>query len=379
MFYLLILVDFMLFIYIYVGSQWVGWSLEQTLGSKAGSALMLLSVFIMVKKGLSIRPLKLGRGIILVGLALLLAGFTLSLNLRNSSTSILVEGEQLSLGGQSVSLQKVTAQDTPGLIRNDVFADVLFDRQKGVESERASIQIMPTKHVDGAYWRIVRFGYAPIISWYSNGKLIGDENILVIATENWSNENEVALTEAGLMRNPPPRMMLGVGTFPPEMEAFLDMDLMEGDQEAPTPAPASSVNYGSVQSRVNEYSNSKKNRKIFLRLSKANVNGRMVSLEGDDYWRYLTQGPLKKPVLTISSIDGDKHVKTTDIRLGEIFTWANSELKFDKLNYWVELERRVDPMVPVIIIGLLTTYLGAAVTAIQFLFKVKRNVFKNRI
>lgn len=371
MFYLLILTDFILFLYIYIGTQWVGWSLEETLASKAGTALMLLSVFIILKKGFSIKPWRLGRSIIISGLAILLSGLILSLNMRSADTLVIAEGEKAGFAGRSVKLNNVITEDSPGLIRNDVFANIsLEDNSKNnrmKSSSYATIQIMPGKLRDGAYWRITRFGYAPVLSWYSGENVVGENTLLMLASENWTGKDEIALMDYGLIRNPPPRMMLGVGAFPPEMEALISPDEIE--QAAATD--------DNLQDSMRTEPKMKAGRKIFMRLSKTYVNGRPVSLDGDDYWRYLVNGRLQRPTLSVSALANGELAKNADITTGEEFQWDDTKLRFEKLNYWVELERRVDPMVPAIIFGLITVYFGVAVSIVQFIAKVKRNVFPN--
>lgn len=368
MFYLLVLTDFILFLYIYVGTQWVGWTLQDTLASKAGTALMLLSVFIIVKKGLSLRPLKPGRTVVLAGLAILLTGFVLSLNTRSSDTLTIAEGESTKMKSKLIGLQEVITEDSPGLIRNDVFAKITFSDTAGKANVKNEIiQIMPIKLHDGGYWRIVRFGYSPVVSWSHKGVLIGKDKMLLIASESWTGNDEVTLMEAGLVRNPPPRMMLGVGAFPPEMEAIVDPDMIEKSLAEVSPATSMQAFKKDGQQK----------RKLFIRISGAHVNGKQVSLEGEDYWRYLTKGRLNTPALSVSALSGKDVIKTQKIIPGEEFLWGDTRLEFKKLNYWVELERRQDSMVPVIIFGLFVTYLGVAVTIVQFLVRVKKDVRAN--
>lgn len=344
MFSLLILIDFILFIYVFISARWVGWNLEQALSSKTGFALLVFSAITIMKKGLT-KPLRFGKILFVSGLVLLLASLAISLQVRKSQNFVIVEKERFDQSDEIIVLDRVVVQDTPGIVRNDVFAEILIGDKK------ETVKIMPGLLSDKHFWRIVRFGYTPVLSLTVKDDEVAKNQTLVLATENWTSNNEGTITEAGINRNPPPRIMLGVGHFPPEMEALLDF------------------NQFGIQ-----------NENLFIRISKTTFEGRSVSLEGDDYWRYLVNGRLKNPVLKIALIKNRKTVKTREVKIGDAFNWGGkNNIKFNDLKYWVEIERRWDPFIPVIIISFLITYIGITISGIQHVANFFRSLRAKRV
>jgi len=343
MLHLLIFIDFVFFIFIYISSKWIGWIPDQALSSKSGFALLAFSAFLIAKNGFT-KPLKIGKLLTVVGIIILLISFAVSLQIRKSQNFIVVEKERFNQSKESIALDKVIVRDSPGIVRNDVFAKLL------IGDEKETVKIMPRILSDRYFWRIVRFGYAPVLSLTVKNKEEAKNQSLVLATENWTSNAETIITEAGFTRKPPPRIMLGVGAFPPEMEALVNLNQFDRTGE-----------------------------NIFIRLSKTTFKGEPVSLEGDDYWRYLVNGRLRDPVLKIGLIKNKKLTKIQEVKIGDLLKWNNNSIRFDDLKYWVEIERRWDPFIPVIIASFFITYLGIGITAIQHIMKKVKNVFKNFI
>lgn len=178
-------------------------------------------------------------------------------------------------------------------------------------------------------WRmsIVRFGYAPGITWLAaNGAPLARGHVKLGTLEH--TEAEAALVQW----TPEPNVMMGAGTYPPKLE-----DLVS--------PPGTGAH-------------------LFLRLDEATIGGARRDLRDPDAHRWLADGRLEAPVFSAAVLRGGEKLFEGRIRAGESVRFAGGALHVSPdVLLWVDLLAVRDPWMPVVGLGWLLVLVGAVARA----------------
>lgn len=168
------------------------------------------------------------------------------------------------------------------------------------------VGLWPPATVGG--WRLVvlRYGFAPEIEWRDGSGRPLAEGFAMIGTFPRTEE------EARLVRwAPRPRLMLGVGFFPPTLEDLL------------TP-PGSPYH-------------------LFLRLDGAVLSGVRRDLRDPEAYRWLADGRVVDPVWTVEVFRNAERLGSAQLRAGESAAFDDGRIRVGETTAWVEIQAVWDP------------------------------------
>jgi hypothetical protein len=158
-------------------------------------------------------------------------------------------------------------------------------------------------------WRltVLRYGFAPEIDWRDEeGRPIA-QGFAMIGTFPSTEEEE------RLVRwTPEPRLMMGVGFYPPKLEDLL--------------TPPGSPHH------------------LFLRLDEAVLAGVRRDLRDPDAHRWLADGPAVDPVWSVEVFRGDRRLHAGRLRTGESARFDGGRLRVGETARWVEIQAVRDPL-----------------------------------
>ena len=158
-------------------------------------------------------------------------------------------------------------------------------------------------------WRltVLRYGFAPEIDWRDGDGRPVAEGYALIGTFPSTEEAErlVAWT-------PVPRLMLGVGYFPPALEDLL--------------TPPGTRHH------------------LFLRLDEATLGGARRDLRSPEAHRWLADGPAEDPVWWAEVFRGDRRLHAGRLRTGESARFEGGGLRLGETARWVEIQAVRDPL-----------------------------------
>ncbi len=288
---------------IYIGLRWLDKGLIEVFRDPLGIAFLWLMSAAFT--AYAFRPLIFPARQIFFALGLLLLGISLSLLTRESESIILRESESGRIGGEQITLDSVDTFDYPSflLTRDQVAQVTIGSRQK-------RFGVLPTRE-GVSFFHTNRFGFSPNIRVIQADGTPGDWLELPFGPEP-INEKFNTLVP----RRPPPRLMLGVGMYPPELETlFLS-----------------------------------KNEKVyFLRLEEGVLGGRRRNLLDQDYFLWLTDGRLTDPTYRMMVWQGSEPVFDQRITPGESIVVDGETLQIGALQYWAEIEKVKDYGLPLVL------------------------------
>lgn len=312
--------------YIYFGLGWFGRELSALLKAGPGLSLGLLMALVCFVR--AVAPGKrVGLRLILGAAGLIFLGLVLSLLTRQTKSMVLTEGEETTLRGARVRLEAVKAVDNPSVfLSRDQIARLRINGRPlefGVWPVRFGL----------TYFHTVRFGFAP---WIEKADKAGGriDGYLRFAEQIDERYNKL------VPRRPPPRLMLGVGTYPPELETvFVD--------------PAD-------------------NQTFFLRLEKGEFGGQVFDLMQPDYYLWLTNGRLRRPAYRLMAWQGEKKVFDSPASPGRALKVGDKTVKIGPLRYWTEINAVTDFGLPLLFAGVHLILAGLAVLLVELAVSVMR-------
>jgi hypothetical protein len=140
---------------------------------------------------------------------------------------------------------------------------------------------------------------------------------------------------------PEPNVMLGVGTFPPDVEDLL------------TP-PGTDLH-------------------LFMRLEAATIAGVRRDLTSGEAWRWAMDGRLEDPLLLVQVFRGSRKLFEGRLRGGEAATFPGGRVEVaPEVLLWVELLASRDPFLAVGIGGAALVLAGGALAAAAWLARRRR-------
>ncbi len=288
---------------IYFGLRWLDKGLIEVFMHPVGLALLLLMSATFVSRAFKRRifPLRM----IFFALGLLLLGVSLSLMTRQSESIILREGESGRIGGKPITLTSVSTLDYPSflLTRDQVAKVKIGSRQK-------RFGVLPTRE-GMTFFHTTRFGFSPNIRVIQENNQPGPWLELPFGPDAIDEKYNKLVP-----RRPPPRLMLGVGMYPPELETLF---LGKGDKV------------------------------YFLRLEEGSFGGRPRDLMDPDYFLWLTDGRVTDPVYRLMVWRGEKQIFNRRMVPNQPAVIDEETIEIGALQYWVEISRVTDYGLPLVL------------------------------
>lgn len=313
---------------IYFGLRWLEKSLVEVFLTPIGMALLLLMSAGFISRALT--PRLLPSRLIFIGLGVLMLGIFLSLTTRQNESLILREGQSGRLGGKPLTLRRVDTFDSPSfLITRDQVAEVT------IGSRRTRFGVLPWR--DGVdFFHTIRFGFSPDFRVVQNGRA-GPWLDLSFGPEAID-----AKYNKLIPRRPPPRLMLGVGMYPPETET-----LFRG----------------------------KGNKVFFIRLEQGVFEKQRRSLTDPDYFLWLTSGRMTRPVYRLMVWRGPKQIFNQRIVPGRTFEIEGEAFEIGALRYWVEIGRARDYGLPLVLAAWMVLGTGLVLMPVWGIARFSRRLF----
>ncbi len=189
--------------------------------------------------------------------------------------------------------------------------------------EVVTVGLFPPARLGGWRLAVFQFGYAPAVEWFGpDGKTIA-EGFMMLGTFP-KTEEEARLVEW----LPKPNVMMGVGTFPPDVEDLL------------TP-PGSSWH-------------------LHLRLQEATVAGARRTLADPESYRFVMDGRPADPTLFVEAFEGTERRFAGTIAGGSGAEFPGGRVHVAReLLLWADLQAVRDPFVELFLIGGLLLCAGA--------------------
>jgi hypothetical protein len=286
------------------------WSLPRLVASAPGIALGAAEALLLAASAaaalLDLAAPALGRAaraLVRVGLALLLAGVPGSLLLRAERTFTVGEGEELGpdalpgAGALRFGEVSLAPRGEGPLLSKTV--SIAAQREGGA---RFRVGLWPPAIVGPWRLTVLRFGYAPPISWTGEGGVALADGYAMLGTFP-STEEDARLVEW----TPTPNLMMGVGYFPPALEDLL------------TP-PRSEAH-------------------LFLRAEEATLGGARRDLRDPEAYRWLLDGRLEDPVWLVQVFRGKEKRWEGRLRAGEEARFPGGALRIGRdTGLWVEVQ-----------------------------------------
>lgn len=294
---LLLAVPLLFYSYIYIGLRWFDSQLIPVLKDPLGLLFLLAMSASFVWRARLAK--NWGLRLLLVGAGLLFLGLTVSLLTRQAQVLTLKEKAAASLDDKTVKLEAVKTVNQPNFFfSRDQIATVK------VGKERFQFGVFPLRR-GFTFWHTTQFGFAPELT-VSNvqGYVEYDANLYFGLNPLDPKLNKL------IPRRPPPRLMLGVGTYPPELE---DVFTIPGTKQV-----------------------------YFLRLEQGRFQGKNYNLMSPDYYLWLTNGRLKKPVYRLMVWENNKLIFNRLVKPQQPVQVKDRTVSIGKLAYWVEISKVKD-------------------------------------
>ncbi len=187
----------------------------------------------------------------------------------------------------------------------------LLSKTVSIEVERPGeppleVGLWPAATVNGWRLTVLRYGFAPEIDWRDGEERPLAEGLAMIGTFPSTEE------DARLVRwAPEPRLMLGVGFFPPKLEDLL--------------TPPGSRHH------------------LFLRLEEAVLSGERRDLRDPEAHRWLADGRAADLVWTAEVFRGTQRLHAARLRAGESVRFDGGRIRVGETALWVEIQAARDP------------------------------------
>lgn len=293
---LLLAVPLLFYSYIYFGLRWLDRQLIPVLKNPLGLLLLLAMSASFAWRARLAKAWWLR--LVLGGAGLLFLGLTVSLLTRQAQVLILKEKTAAPLDNQTVKVEAVKTVNQPNFFfSRDQLAAVKVDKAKlqfGVFSLRQGL----------TFWHTTQFGFAPQLT------VSNKQGYIEFADNLYFGLNPIDPKLNKLIpRRPPPRLMLGVGTYPPELEGVFTV-------------PGRQV--------------------YFLRLEQGQFQGKSYNLMSPNYYLWLTNGRLKKPVYRLMAWENNKLIFNRLVKPEQPVQVKDRTITIGKLAYWVEISKVKD-------------------------------------
>jgi hypothetical protein len=308
------------------------WSIPRLIASAPGIALGAAEALLLVASAAAAlldrsgpTPLRAARALVRLGLALLLAGVPGSLFGRTERTFTVGEGEELGpdalpgAGGLRFGEVSLAPRGEGPLLSKTVS---IAARREGGEPFR--IGLWPPTIVGPWRLTVLRFGYAPPLSWTDEaGRALADGYAMLGTFP--TTEEDARLVEW----TPAPNLMMGVGYFPPALEDLL------------TP-PRSDLH-------------------LFLRAEEATIGGARRDLRDPEAHRWLLDGRLEAPVWFVQVFRGKEKRWEGRLRAGEEARFPGGGVRIgSNTALWVEIQAVRDAWLWALVAGAAAIGAGAA-------------------
>lgn len=260
---------------------------------------------------------------------LMLLGIFISLIVRQTEEIKAGEGQIINEQNLSFTVEQINLREVKSIFfSKELNAKLNLGTTDGQTLE---VSLFPPRTLNGKLLHLTRFGFAPGITIKkADGEAI--EGYMMLGTFHpW--KEKIART---IPRNPPPRVMLGVGTFPPEMEDFISL-------------PKS------------PYS-------VFLRIVGGEINGKNYGLNPSNYYLHIMKGKLEKPRYKVMIVKDNSVIFRGTLKEGESAVFDGNTLTISGLVYWVGINVVNDLGFYIFFAGLLALILGvlSKITLIAF-------------
>lgn len=249
-----------------------------------------------------------GRLLLRAGLALALAGVPASMVTRE--THLLQVSEHQEAGPElAPGLGPLRFGSIAVAPRSDRW---LLSKTVSIEAARPGepafeIGLWPPAHLGAWRLTVLRYGFAPEIDWRDAAGRPLAEGFALIGTFPSTEE------EARLVRwTPEPRLMLGVGFFPPKREDLL--------------SPPGSGHH------------------LFLRLDEAVLAGERRDLRDPEAHRWLADGRAVDPFWSVEVFRGSRRLHAGRLGAGELAVFEGGRLRIGETVPWVEIQAVWDPL-----------------------------------
>jgi hypothetical protein len=315
------------FSYLIFGLYWLQMPLLQILSTSVSTIYFAVLITVLILKIFSTK--KMSGILISSALILFLLGLILSLRSRTQGQIYQIEGQKQFVQSSEFILRDIKLKETDGLfLSKKMSADLTIDGQLIKLTQHP-------KHINGRYLYLAQFGFAPFINVTDrDGRSLQSGSALF-------GLNEIEQQYLPLIpRNPPPRLMLGVGTFPPDMEALLKFGGGNGDY------------------------------RIFIRIAEAKINGRRYNLQGTDYYRFLSKGRLEYPLYRVMVFKDKKLLIDKKMYEGKKLSFGGYSLYIPALLYWAEIDMVKDSGLILFPIGIGVFGLGVVLSIIRLFLTV---------
>lgn len=251
---------------------------------------------------------RIARLLLRAGLALVLVGVPASIVTRESHLLQVSEhqeaGPELAPGLGALRFGSITVAP-----RSDRW---LLSKTISIEAARPGeepfeIGLWPPAGLGAWRLTVLRYGFAPEIDWRDGAGRPLAEGFALIGTFP-STE-----AEARLVRwTPEPRLMLGVGFFPPKLEDLL--------------SPPGTRHH------------------LFLRLDEAVLSGARRDLRDPEAYRWLADGRAVDPVWAVEVFRGAERLHAARLRAGESARFEGGRIRIGETALWVEIQAVWDPL-----------------------------------
>jgi hypothetical protein len=307
------------------------WSVPRLVASAPGMALGAAEALLLAASAAaalldrSPAPLsRAARALVRAGLALLLAGVPGSLFGRAERTFTVGEGEELGpdvlpgAGALRFGEVSLAPRGEGPLLSKTV--SIAAQREGG---EPFRIGLWPPAIAGPWRLTVLRFGYAPPVSWTGGGATLADGYAMLGTFPR--TEEDARLVEWA----PAPSLMMGVGYYPPALEDLL------------TP-PRSGAH-------------------LFLRAEEASLGGARRDLRDPEAHRWLLDGRLEAPVWFVEVFRGREKQWEGRLRAGEEARFPGGAVRIGRdTGLWVEIQAVRDAWGWAILAGAAAIALGVA-------------------
>lgn len=315
-------VPLLFYAYVYFGLRWLNSEFLPLIKNPLGLLLLLLMSASFGWRAWQAKKVSLK--LILLAAALLFFGLTVSLLTRQAEVFTAKEGEQKIFGTQNIELKAVKTVNRPNFFfSRDQLAAVKAGK------EQFQFGVFPLRR-GSTFWHTTQFGFAPYIT-VTNSQGYPEFNDSLYFGLNPIDPRYSKL----IPRRPPPRLMLGVGTYPPELEGMFTLPYA--------------------------------NQVYFLRLEKGTFKGKAYDLMRPDYYLWLTNGRLTKPVYRLMVWHDSKPVFNRLIKPGQTVKIGDRWLKIGQLDYWVEVSQVKDYGLPLILTAFILALTGFSLAVLSCL------------
>jgi hypothetical protein len=322
---LLLAVPLLFYSYIYFGLRWLDSQLIPLLKNPLGLLLLLSMSASFVWRARIVKAW--GLRLVLAGAGLLFLGLTVSLLSRQAQVLTLKEKTATVLDNQAVQLEAVKTVNQPNFFfSRDQLAAVK------VGNERFQFGVFPLRK-GLTFWHTTQFGFAPELT------ISNKQGYVEFADSLYFGLNPIDPKLNKLIpRRPPPRLMLGVGTYPPELEGVFTL-------------PGSNQVY-------------------FLRLEQAQFQGKNYNLMSPNYYLWLTNGRLKKPVYRLMVWENNKLIFSRLVKPNQQVQVKDKTINIGKLAYWVEISKVKDYGLLLILAAFVAVFSGLFWACLAFCWRL---------